>query len=87
MRWIGAGPSFLNASRCCWVPYPLCRAKPYAQEQLFSCATNSAKDITDLAKEKGFNRVVIGACSPRTLEPLFQDTLRPSRRRSWRENG
>jgi heterodisulfide reductase subunit A2 len=48
----------------------------YAQEQLFSCATNSAKEITDLAKEKGFNRVVIAACSPRTLEPLFRDTLR-----------
>lgn len=48
----------------------------YAQEQLFSCATNSAKEITDLAKEKGLNRVVIAACSPRTLEPLFQDTLR-----------
>ena len=26
--------------------------------------------------EKGFNRVVIAACSPRTLEPLFRDTLR-----------
>ena len=48
----------------------------YAQEQLFSCATNSAKEITDLAKEKGLNRVVTGACSPRTLEPLFRDTLR-----------
>ena len=48
----------------------------YAQEQLFSCATNSAQEITDLAKEKGLNRVVIAACSPRTLEPLFQDTLR-----------
>jgi heterodisulfide reductase subunit A len=48
----------------------------YAQEQLFSCATNSAKQITDVAKEKGLNRVVIGACSPRTLEPLFRDTLR-----------
>ncbi len=48
----------------------------YAQEQLFSCATNSAQEITDLAKEKGLNRVVIGACSPRTLEPLFRDTLR-----------
>ena len=48
----------------------------YAQEQLFSCATNSAKEITDLAKEKGLNRVVIAACSPRTLEPLFHDTLR-----------
>jgi heterodisulfide reductase subunit A len=48
----------------------------YAREQLFSCATNSAKEITDLAQEKGLNRVVIAACSPRTLEPLFRDTLR-----------
>ncbi|MEE8540765.1 MAG: FAD-dependent oxidoreductase, partial [Desulfobacterales bacterium] len=48
----------------------------YAQEQLFSCATNSAKEITELTEEKGLNRVVIAACSPRTLEPLFHDTLR-----------
>jgi heterodisulfide reductase subunit A len=48
----------------------------YAQEQLFSCATNSAQEITEMAKEKGLNRVVIAACSPRTLEPLFRDTLR-----------
>ncbi len=48
----------------------------YAMEQLFSCATNSAKEITDLAAELGLNRVVIAACSPRTLEPLFRDTLR-----------
>jgi len=48
----------------------------YAKEQLFSCATNSAQEITDLAREKGLNRVVIAACSPRTLEPLFRDTLR-----------
>ena len=48
----------------------------YADEQLFSCATNSAKEITELADEKGLNRVVIAACSPRTLEALFRDTLR-----------
>jgi heterodisulfide reductase subunit A2 len=48
----------------------------YAQEQLFSCATNSAKEITDKIKEKGLNRVIVAACSPRTLEPLFRDTLR-----------
>ncbi len=48
----------------------------YAKEQIFSCATNSAQEITELAKEKGLNRVVIAACSPRTLEPLFRDTLR-----------
>jgi len=48
----------------------------YAQEQLFSCATNSAKEITDMINEKGLNRVVVAACSPRILEALFRDTLR-----------
>jgi heterodisulfide reductase subunit A len=48
----------------------------YAQEQLFSCATNCAKEITDIIEEKGLNRVVVAACSPRTLEPLFRDTVR-----------
>ncbi len=56
-----------------------CKTLPnvvYAQEQLFSCATNSAQEITDMIKEKGLNRVVVAACSPRTLEPLFRDTVR-----------
>ncbi|BBO87747.1 hypothetical protein DSCOOX_09270 [Desulfosarcina ovata subsp. ovata] len=48
----------------------------HAQEQLFSCATNSAKEITDTIKEKGLNRVVVAACTPRTHEPVFRDTLR-----------
>ena len=48
----------------------------HAQEQLFSCATNCAKEITDMIAEKGLNRVVLSACSPRTLELLFRDTLR-----------
>ena len=56
-----------------------CKTLPnvvHAQEQLFSCATNSAKQITEITKEKGLNRVIVAACSPRTLEPLFRDTLR-----------
>jgi heterodisulfide reductase subunit A len=56
-----------------------CKTLPnvvHAQEQLFSCATNSAQQITDITKEKGLNRVVVAACSPRTLEPLFRDTVR-----------
>jgi len=48
----------------------------YATEQLFSCATDSAQSIADTIREKGLNRVVVAACSPRTLEPLFRDTLR-----------
>jgi len=56
-----------------------CKTLPnvvHAQEQLFSCATNSAREITDMTMEKGLNRVIVAACSPRTLEPLFRDTLR-----------
>ncbi len=56
-----------------------CKTLPnvvHAQNQVFSCATNSAREITDMIKEKGLNRVVVAACSPRTLEPLFRDTLR-----------
>jgi len=48
----------------------------HAQEQLFSCATDSAQSIAEVIQEKGLNRVVVAACSPRTLEPLFRDTLR-----------
>jgi len=48
----------------------------YAQEQLFSCAANCAKEITDMIKEKGLNRVVVAACTPKTHEPTFRDTLR-----------
>lgn len=48
----------------------------YAQEQLFSCASNCAQEITDLTEELGLNRVIIAACSPRTLDRLFRDTVR-----------
>ncbi len=48
----------------------------FATEQLFSCATDSAESITETIREKNLNRVVVAACSPRTLEPLFRDTLR-----------
>jgi heterodisulfide reductase subunit A len=48
----------------------------YAQEQLFSCASNCAQEISDITEERGLNRVIIAACSPRTLDALFRDTVR-----------
>ncbi|RLC73492.1 MAG: heterodisulfide reductase [Chloroflexi bacterium] len=48
----------------------------HAQEQLFSCATNCTEEIAKVIKEKGLNRVVVAACTPRTHEPTFRDTLR-----------
>jgi heterodisulfide reductase subunit A len=48
----------------------------YATEQLFSCSTNSAKEITDAIKENNLSRVIVAACTPRTHEPTFRDSLR-----------
>jgi heterodisulfide reductase subunit A len=48
----------------------------HAQESIFACSTDNAQQIADTIKEKGLNRVVVAACTPRTHEPLFRDTLR-----------
>ena len=47
----------------------------HAEELLFSCAQDSQKIIKEAIEEKGLNRVVVCACTPRTHEPLFQKTL------------
>jgi len=48
----------------------------HAQEQLFSCSTESTNQIMDVIREKGLNRVVVAACTPKTHEPTFRYSLR-----------
>ncbi|MEW6666257.1 MAG: FAD-dependent oxidoreductase [Thermodesulfobacteriota bacterium] len=48
----------------------------HAEEALFACSTDAARRISETIKEKGLNRVVVAACTPRTHEPLFRDTVR-----------
>ena len=48
----------------------------YAENNLFTCSTDSQGQMAKIVQEQGLNRVVIAACSPRTHEPLFQDTLK-----------
>lgn len=48
----------------------------HAQESLFACSTDNAREISDQIREKKLNRVVVAACTPRTHEPLFRDTCR-----------
>jgi len=48
----------------------------HAEESLFVCSTDAAEKISSTIREKGLNRVVVAACTPRTHEPLFRDTLR-----------
>jgi heterodisulfide reductase subunit A len=48
----------------------------HAEEGLFICSTDAAAQIAKTIREKKLNRVVVAACTPRTHEPLFRDTLR-----------
>ena len=48
----------------------------YAGENLFTCAQDTQEIICNIIKEYNLNRVVVASCSPRTHEPLFQETLR-----------
>jgi heterodisulfide reductase subunit A len=48
----------------------------YATDNLFTCSHDTQKVIREVIKEKNLNRVVVAACSPRTHESLFQETIR-----------
>ncbi|MBN2402965.1 MAG: CoB--CoM heterodisulfide reductase iron-sulfur subunit A family protein [Spirochaetes bacterium] len=48
----------------------------HAEESLFICSTEAAAMLAKDIKERGLNRVIVAACTPRTHEPLFRDTLR-----------
>ncbi len=48
----------------------------YAENNLFSCSADTQDLIAKRIEEHNLNRIVVAACTPRTHEPLFQDTLR-----------
>ena len=47
----------------------------YAEKNLFSCSQDTQGQISRIIKEQNLNRVVVSACTPKTHEPLFQETL------------
>jgi heterodisulfide reductase subunit A len=47
----------------------------YVEENLFTCSQDAQEKLAQVIREKDLNRVVIAACSPRTHEGLFQETL------------
>jgi len=48
----------------------------YVEDSLYACSTDTQQEITRRIGELGLNRIVVASCTPRTHEPLFQDTLR-----------
>jgi heterodisulfide reductase subunit A len=48
----------------------------HAEENLFTCSTESCAKIVAAVQEHDLNRVVVASCTPLTHGPLFQETLR-----------
>lgn len=48
----------------------------YATDALYACSQDFQERMKEIIKEHQLNRVVVASCSPRTHEPLFQETLR-----------
>jgi heterodisulfide reductase subunit A-like polyferredoxin len=48
----------------------------HAENNLYTCSQDSIARITEKVKEHHLNRVVVASCTPRTHEPLFQDSIR-----------
>jgi heterodisulfide reductase subunit A len=47
----------------------------YVTDNLFACSQDTQDGMAKLIREKGLNRIVVAACTPKTHEPLFQETL------------
>lgn len=47
----------------------------FVENNLFSCSSDAIEMIAKKVQENNVNRLVIAACSPRTHEPLFAETL------------
>ncbi|PID44991.1 MAG: heterodisulfide reductase [Proteobacteria bacterium] len=48
----------------------------YVEENLFTCSQDSQEKISAVIKREKLNRIVVAACTPRTHEELFQETLK-----------
>ncbi|MGD8369256.1 MAG: FAD-dependent oxidoreductase, partial [Desulfobacterales bacterium] len=47
----------------------------YVEENLFTCSQDTQDKMVEVIREKKLNRVVVAACTPRTHEALFQQTM------------
>ena len=47
----------------------------YVTDNLYTCSQDTQDTMSQVIKEKNLNRIVVAACTPKTHEPLFQETL------------
>ncbi len=47
----------------------------YCSDNLYSCSQDTQESMSQIIKANKLNRIVVAACTPKTHEPLFQETL------------
>ncbi len=47
----------------------------YVADNLYTCSQDTQESLTEVIKEKNLNRIVVAACTPKTHEALFQETM------------
>ncbi len=47
----------------------------YVDDPMFACSEDAQVEIKDAIEEHDLNRIVVSACTPRTHEDLFRDTM------------
>lgn len=47
----------------------------YVEDNLYTCSQDTQVKMAQVIRDQGINRVIVAACTPRTHEPLFQETL------------
>jgi len=47
----------------------------YVADNLYSCSQDTQEALARVIREENLNRIVVAACTPKTHEPLFQETL------------
>ncbi|MBF0430703.1 MAG: FAD-dependent oxidoreductase [Fibrobacteria bacterium] len=48
----------------------------FTDHTIYTCSQDTQKRMKEVIKEHNLNRVIVASCTPRTHEPLFQETMR-----------
>ncbi|ACL06761.1 Heterodisulfide reductase, subunit A-like protein [Desulfatibacillum aliphaticivorans] len=47
----------------------------HVEVNMYSCSQDTQEKMSEVIRDQNLNRVVVAACTPKTHEPLFQETL------------
>jgi heterodisulfide reductase subunit A-like polyferredoxin len=48
----------------------------YAEDNMYTCSQDTQNKIKEVIEKYKLNRVIVASCTPRTHEPLFQETIK-----------